>query len=148
MGATGADHLLPVVIMNPKGSSVLRMNERCEPQWQASISDSARQGWLSGIFTRPWLIRVALWFKESRRSRYELWKLGHWRHFLGIGLRNRSQDMIVLVRSTASQTTFSEMVRKNITGGLACRLWNGVVDRGLVPEGREIVSFICAMSLE
>lgn len=36
MGASGADHLLPVVIMNPRRSAVLRMNERCEPQRQIS----------------------------------------------------------------------------------------------------------------
>jgi hypothetical protein len=35
-------------------------------------------------------------------------------------------------------------VRKNLTGGLACRLWNGVTGRCLVPEGREIISFIQA----
>jgi hypothetical protein len=28
----------------------------------------------------------------------------------------------------------SENGRKNLTGGLACRLWNGVTGRCLVPE--------------
>jgi hypothetical protein len=42
----------------------------------------------------------------------------------------------------------SEVVRKNLTGGLACRLRNSVTGCGLVLhrawslEGREIVSFI------
>lgn len=43
---------------------------------------------------------------------------------------------------TASQKKFSELVRRTFTCGSACRLRNGVTGRGLVPEGREITSFI------
>jgi hypothetical protein len=56
MGAAGADHLLPVVITNPRGSSVLRMNEPCEPHRQRPMPDSARQGCLSGIFHEALII--------------------------------------------------------------------------------------------
>lgn len=129
-----------------RGSSVLRMNERCEPQRQVSMSDSARQGWLSGVFHEALIIPsfpLVQGIKALQIRTLEAWTL-----VLGIGLRDRSQDMIVLVRSTASQTTFSGMVRNIITGGLACRLWNGVTGRGLVPKGREIISFIRTMRLE
>lgn len=101
MGASGADHLLPVVIMNPRRSAVLRMNERCEPQRQISRL-IALDRVLFGNFHEAALVQGA--------PDTNLGSLGAGA-FPGGSPRSEPRRK-VLRRSTASQTTLSKTVRE------------------------------------
>lgn len=50
--------------------------------------------------------------------------------------------MVYLYGGQYPKRCFEKWSAKSLTGGLAYRLRNGVTGRGLVPEGRKIISLI------